>query len=219
MGLCDPLLARGPVADPSTGRVGHAARHAPDGYLESLRTGENRIRDPDLRAYYERLRLLTRGPIFRRERIAAIAGFLRGDCDALLARYAAGPYRAEMRHELPIDDVSAPRAEGTPWFGPGLQVLEAALTILLPTPSHAPRVEVALDANDRYFVAFSLGSEFHGWVDVAPSAEDGEAGLRVHELAVPEAAIAAGYDRIGVAPQAGDGIFTLGHLRLLDGGG
>jgi arabinofuranosyltransferase len=71
--LVDPLLARLPAMDPWDYRVGHYRRKFPDGYLETLQSGENRIADPRLRAYYDELRLVVRGPLFTQERWRAIA--------------------------------------------------------------------------------------------------------------------------------------------------
>jgi arabinofuranosyltransferase len=83
--LGDPLLARLPAVerDPfllilnqrlahKNWRVGHFVRKVPLGYVETLITGENRIRDPHLAAYYDRIALVTRGPLLDRRRLAAI---------------------------------------------------------------------------------------------------------------------------------------------------
>jgi len=72
MGLGDPLLSRLPTRDPSSWRIGHYKRVVPVGYLASVRTGDNHIRDPALSAYYERIRSLTRGPLFDRRRLAEV---------------------------------------------------------------------------------------------------------------------------------------------------
>ena len=90
-GLTDPLLARLPLQD---GRhnwenwaPGHAGRPVPDGYVESLRSGENRVENPALHRYYEALRVITRAPLFSRERLATLARFLAGGFDADRAAY------------------------------------------------------------------------------------------------------------------------------------
>jgi arabinofuranosyltransferase len=70
LGLADPLLARLPCRP--LWRVGHYLRDIPDGYLESLGSGENRIVDPALRAEYADLVLVTRGDLWAAERWAAI---------------------------------------------------------------------------------------------------------------------------------------------------
>jgi arabinofuranosyltransferase len=69
-GLADPLLARLPAARPW--RIGHFRRELPAGYVESVAGGSDRIADPAIRRLYERLVLVTRGPLWRRERWQAI---------------------------------------------------------------------------------------------------------------------------------------------------
>jgi arabinofuranosyltransferase len=62
--LTDPLLARMPFHPPDRSwRIGHFYRTLPDGYLDSVKTQENLIKDPCLARYYERLRRVTHGPI------------------------------------------------------------------------------------------------------------------------------------------------------------
>ena len=68
--LSDAFLARLPCLRPW--RIGHFKRALPDGYLASLRSGENRISDPALRPLYDDVRLVTRGELFSAERWAAI---------------------------------------------------------------------------------------------------------------------------------------------------
>ncbi len=65
-------------------RVAHYGRPVPPGYLESLRTGENRIRDPKLHEYYDKLRVVIRGPIFTAERFRLIWELNTGVYDHLL---------------------------------------------------------------------------------------------------------------------------------------
>jgi arabinofuranosyltransferase len=88
LGLGDPLLARIPRIDPARSRVGHYCRFVPEGYLETLATGENRIADPDLAAYYDELRLVVSSPdLWSARRLEAILGFATGRFDSLRDAY------------------------------------------------------------------------------------------------------------------------------------
>ncbi len=100
--LADPLLARLPMTRPDPvlahylphaaakgWRAGHFFRALPAGYLSSLHSGENRIEDPALRAFYERVRLVSRGPLFSAERLAAIWELESGRLDSLVDAYLA----------------------------------------------------------------------------------------------------------------------------------
>ncbi len=68
-------------------RIGHFRREIPKGYLESLKTGANKIEDPDLREYYERLRLVTRGELWDPKRLWEIVRFNLGMNDKWRDRY------------------------------------------------------------------------------------------------------------------------------------
>ena len=83
--LADPLLARLPAVVPDPllrivmprlhklgWRTGHLTRRIPDGYPETLATGVNHLSDPDLAAYWDRLVLVTRGPLFDGARLRAL---------------------------------------------------------------------------------------------------------------------------------------------------
>lgn len=85
--LADPLLARLPTADLQDWRIGHFSRSIPPGYLETLRSGEIRIADPDLAEYYRQLSLLTRGEFFTPQRWAAIWALNTGQQNHLLDSY------------------------------------------------------------------------------------------------------------------------------------
>jgi arabinofuranosyltransferase len=63
-GITDPLMAR--VSLPVTGRFkpAHITKPVPVGYVESVSEGANRIADPDLAAFYGRLRAITSGPLW-----------------------------------------------------------------------------------------------------------------------------------------------------------
>src|SRR5581483_9655347 len=57
--LGDALLARLPADVPW--RVGHYRPSLPAGYVDTLQSGRNVIRDPDIAAYYDKLRLVNAG--------------------------------------------------------------------------------------------------------------------------------------------------------------
>ena len=64
--LSDPLLARLPVSPRLYFEfyAGHYFRDIPDGYLESINSGRNLIREPLVRDYYDRLLQVVKGPLF-----------------------------------------------------------------------------------------------------------------------------------------------------------
>jgi hypothetical protein len=101
MGLTDALLARLPIwrdgaflapQEPPPGmalpwRIAHFRRPIPDGYLETLASGENRLASPALRECWEQLALITRAPLLAPGRLRAILRAQLGSCGALIERY------------------------------------------------------------------------------------------------------------------------------------
>ncbi|MEQ1505885.1 MAG: hypothetical protein ABMB14_26860, partial [Myxococcota bacterium] len=72
LGLADPLLARLPAELDPGFRIGHFRRKVPDGYVASVIAGDDQLRDPDVRALYGAIRLVTRGPLWTVDRWVAI---------------------------------------------------------------------------------------------------------------------------------------------------
>ena len=84
--LSDPLLARLPAF--RDWRPGHFERRIPPGYVETLEENSNRLVDPQLAAYYAKLSILTRAPLWSWDRFETIVRFNLGEYDSLLAEYA-----------------------------------------------------------------------------------------------------------------------------------
>jgi arabinofuranosyltransferase len=77
-GLTDPLVARLPLADPTSWRIGHPERTIPAGYIETLQRKQNLLRDPAIATLYDRLRVVTAGPLWRAQRWKEILRFAIG---------------------------------------------------------------------------------------------------------------------------------------------
>jgi arabinofuranosyltransferase len=89
VGLTDPLLARipyRPKPNVASFRIGHFWRDVPEGYETTIATGHNVINDPCLRAYYDRLNTVIRGPLFTKKRWKAIVDLNFGKYDYLMAQ-------------------------------------------------------------------------------------------------------------------------------------
>lgn len=71
-GLTDPLIARQPIPNVRNWRIGHFLREVPPGYVETIQSGKNKIADPNLRRFYEKLAIITRGPLFAPSRLLDI---------------------------------------------------------------------------------------------------------------------------------------------------
>jgi arabinofuranosyltransferase len=84
--LGDPFLVHMPVAYTTSWRIGHMRRIVPEGYAETLLTGENKLKDPNLAAYLDILWEITRSEeLFSARRFSLILNFNLGRYDYLLA--------------------------------------------------------------------------------------------------------------------------------------
>ena len=87
--LTEPLLARLPPRRIDTFIIGHFNRDIPEGYLKSIETGENVIKDPGVKAYYDKLKIITQGPLWTKERWRTIWEMNTGQYEHLLDDYRA----------------------------------------------------------------------------------------------------------------------------------
>ncbi len=85
LALCDPLLARLP-ASVGKARIGHFRRIIPAGYLDTLRTGEDKFTDRKLGKYYSILSAIIKGPLFSLQRFKYIINMNLGKYNHLINR-------------------------------------------------------------------------------------------------------------------------------------
>ncbi|MDE3059783.1 MAG: hypothetical protein KGJ06_02085 [Pseudomonadota bacterium] len=78
LALADPLLARLPVINIHNWRIGHFERRIPPGYVWARMTGDTSRMPPNIRDYYDKLRLVISGNLFSLERLKTILGFQFG---------------------------------------------------------------------------------------------------------------------------------------------
>jgi len=100
LALSDALLARLPSLNNSAWRIGHMWRYIPDGYLDTIRTGRNVIKDPGVAEYYDHLSTVIKGPLWTVERWREIIAINRGDYDGLID---SNFYRNEVQPQYDFD--------------------------------------------------------------------------------------------------------------------
>jgi arabinofuranosyltransferase len=83
--LGDPLLSRLPAK--AEARTGHFERRIPEGYEDSLQSGDLSIEDPDLEEYCRVVWSVTRGPVWSASRIGQSIRLIGGAYDDALDRY------------------------------------------------------------------------------------------------------------------------------------
>ena len=87
--LGDPFLSKLPAIYTPDWRVGHMYRDIPAGYEETVKYDQNMIRNKSLSEYYEKIKLITRGPLFSKDRIKAIIDINTGKYDYLIDDYVS----------------------------------------------------------------------------------------------------------------------------------
>jgi arabinofuranosyltransferase len=201
-GLGDPLMARLPAEAPW--RIGHFVRRPPAGYIESLETGVNKIADPAMGQYYEKLRLITEGPIWSRARWRAILQMNLGRFDGLIAQY--GLVR------LSIADVSGVKPDGTDVQTAGnIGMTFRGVEISVGEARSAGGIRVSVSRNDLYHVSLEhQGSVvFETELDQPAS---GDSSLLAHDIQISPDVV---FDTVRLRPSGGDSQYVLGYLTLL----
>jgi arabinofuranosyltransferase len=192
MALTDPLLARLPAGFERP-RIGHYERRIPQGYLASLESGTNRIADPGVRAYYDKLRLIVSGPLLDPGRLAAIVAMNLGRYERFIDRPA---FRSPAATLVPATWSRGANAET--WLIPAEHRALAlgGLVVDLPEPSH--RTRVALDVAARGTVRASLMRAGNRVFESTPAEVGTVAPAEPLWITVPADVAAGGYDAIRV---------------------
>lgn len=212
-GLADPLLARLPALFNSTWRIGHFRRMIPAGYPESLQEGRNALHDPGLARFYDRLRTVTRGPVFSRARLAEVWRLNTGAYQDVVDRR----YYRHGGSIVPLDALALAVPDGAPADAPGVRRLDEPLAVTCEAKPGRRFVSIALDANDRYLVEFVRDNRVVASLELGPiPAHRRDPGLATYTENLPVAATRDGFDTIVIAPLDGDETYAVGQL-LLDG--
>ena len=83
--LSDPFLAR--IPQNSFPRIGHIGHIIPEGYPESIVNNKNLIEDPDLKNYYDVIKIITQDKIFSKKRLKTIIKYQLGKYNYLIDNY------------------------------------------------------------------------------------------------------------------------------------
>lgn len=213
--LADPLLARIPAKFDPEWRVGHFFREQPTGYVDST-LGENTIQDPNLREYYEHLKLITRGPLFSTERWKAMYNMNMGRYDHLIDW---DTLRFPGLHRVRYEQVSTPKAAGSAWDAPGtIRLHKRGLHIDLGQTVHNSALEFSLDNTDRYLFLYMRNGEVVAQrAHSMPSLRTG--GLAVVPIPTPLDCVRHGFDAVRIFPHVEYGRkedkYSFGHVKLL----
>jgi arabinofuranosyltransferase len=218
-GLSDPLLARLPIPDgmhEAYFKAGHFLRAIPEGYVDTVRDGHNRIRHPALAAYYDKLSLVTEGPLWSGQRLLEVLKLNLGMYDSLLANYVA------FAGQKPVNAAEIPPALGKnggtpmrdcpthwrPCADAGAAFTQTGVLVKIGHGSHATSFVVDLTAGD-YDMVF-----LHDDTEVASSKIVQTVGGRL-TVDVDPLASKLGFDAVSFRPRAtSDATWSLSYFEL-----
>jgi arabinofuranosyltransferase len=200
--LCDPLMMRLPVWDLNDWRIGHFMRRVPQGYLESLVSGDNRIDDPGLARAYEDLRLATRGGLFDPKRAKAIWSLAFGAGKRGLKSYVESGYRSP--HTVVVSAQDLPRkveAGARLWSDSSRVVTAGGVRVALPRISHSTQVTLGVGALAEYLLVIQKEGAELGRLELsAGESEKLFPGLIPLEVEIPSQVADSGWDAIEIHP-------------------
>jgi arabinofuranosyltransferase len=208
--LADPLLARLPANYKPTWRIGHFTRHVPQNYVQSAATGTNQLTDPNLAAYYDKLLLVTRGPLWSAARWRAIVDLNLGRADKLID---VDFYRFPLLVRMKASDVATPKKAGLKANDRGLKKFRApGIGVAFDAPQHATTLELSLLDHQAYRLLLMQGTTIAGDY-LLPAEPKPKQRLIVREVDLPATLAAEGYTDVRLIPLNTKGDHVLGHLR------
>lgn len=217
LGITEPFLGRLPAINKFTGdpnwRVGHIEHMIPQGYIETLETGQNKIADKNLALYYDKQSLIIRGDLFDGNRISEIINMNLGKYKYLIDAYVEE--QSNILH-VNLEDINTPKVEGTPWDALGNMIFfQRGIEINLGKEFNSKHIEISLDNGDDYQIIYvKMNNEVQSQNIPANPIPGG--GLHVRLVEVPLEAAESGYDAIRILPIRGDMKYSVGHIRMLD---
>lgn len=212
LALTDGLLARVPPIYNPNWRSGHFMRLQPDGYLEVEAGTQPALPDPELNGYYQKIRLVTHGPLFTRERWLAIWELnTRVFIDWLPNHLSFFRFPALESVLLPAD------AQGEHILDMHFSGQGSAAQVNFAGPQHHTSLQVSVSGGDNFALYF-LGQWETELASVRLRSEQAS-GVEVHDVEVPLHIAKDGYLSIRLVPvrvfnTPADGVYSLFRLTI-----
>jgi arabinofuranosyltransferase len=222
--LADPFLSKLPLYQIGADRQllgwgpGHFTRAEPPGYTATLASGVNSISDPVLAKIYDEVERITTGPLFTRERWAAI--YHLATLDLIEMARAAPSYRG-MTPARPQETYVARYAEYSSSFRTQCTPTHLAdrmrpadhLELFSSTAAHSPAFRISGTPGETFRLKFLSRATDVGQLDVQiPRYCD--YGLGLAEGAIPPTALSSGFDQVSISRSATTDQVVFGGLIL-----
>lgn len=210
MALSDALLARMPSFYNPNWRPGHFRRVVPDGYYATLESGTNQIEDPELAAYYDRIKLVIRGDLLDPQRLVAIWQLNTGQLNHLIDRER---YRYPQMVRRELADIAPIYIEATSDARRRISA-KGGLEVALGAPATAPQLEISIGRLCTFEVEYGRGGEVLAR-QRQPAKIYAAGATALHIIDVLPDVLAQGYDRLRLFPVRDSIGCEVGHVRLL----
>jgi arabinofuranosyltransferase len=216
--LGDPLLSRLPALHRPDWMMGHFFRAMPDGYAETLETGENLIEDPSIAAMYDRLGLVVRGDLFSLDRLRAIWWLNTGGPDEFI-----NPETWRYKEAITIrrSKLGWRVADGTAITHADVHRFNfTGVYVKFKSRQHPEVIEISISGWDAFEMRFFDGLEEVARVPVPRALGRYENGMVVRRIEAPEELTERGFWRLRIVPmtkQRSKGpYYAIGHVLFDD---
>lgn len=209
--LGDAFLARCPARYNASWRIGHLERTLPEGYVETIESGENQLADTALAEYYDILQNIISGDLLSGKRIEQIIKMNMGMYDGLID---ARKFTQKAEWNMNWEDFSKPVTAGDAWNGRNAWMLDKNGTnISLNAIVHSSTISIFADHNDAYWIQVKRNGE----IRYEEKTESVEAeGMQRRTIHMPAEIAQEGYDTVAVIPQGGDGQYSIAYLQCTE---
>lgn len=208
--LADPLLARLPSKYNFNWRPGHFGRTIPAGYIETVQTGINLIKDQHLAEYYKYLSLITRGDLNNRERLYVILKMNLGGYDHLIDYEF---YRFGDAKKIDYSVIKKAVNAGSIGNNGDIKVDSEGMIVALKERCHKNNIEITATNNASLYVIPMDGNRELCKLAVKATESDRD-NQSTRSLVVPMRICARGYDRLYVIPINNE--CKVGYIRIDD---
>lgn len=216
-GIGSPFLAMLPAAVDPEWRIGHLRRHVPAGYVESIGSGENRIEDEKIAAYYDLIHQIITGELWSWQRLLTALKFNFGAYSDLVAHwqplFGSVTAVAALPNKKPMN--------GLGWTYPGSVLLTAdGARFRFASPVNFARLELSLSDHNSYDVSYYYQGKPLGTQVVRPSEvkvrmmRRRHPAMRDYVLTKGEHDRPIAIDEIKITPQPGSRHMSLGRLLV-----
>ena len=212
--LSDPFLARLPALKPVSGeqkKIGHLMRYVPDGYIASIQNDGNLLQDKNLALFYDKLCIITRGPIWTWERFKVIWRMNTGCYDDLIDRH----YYADPRKKvIPYRDIGHSMEAYREWFDSKNTIFaNRGVTVVFDPRCYATGMEISLEPLCKYTVSVVDG-ETTVWEKQILKDDLRTSAMRNIPLEIPSEIAEKGYTGVTVKPMESNMPHSLGHVLI-----